>query len=200
MNAKPDAPATRRNREAILEVLRTEFATVRSVLEIGSGTGQHAVYFGHALPDISWQTSDRAENHEAIRAWMAAEALPNVLPPLELDVLAVDRVDRGYDAAFSANTAHIMSFAAVERMFRLVATALQTGGMFCLYGPFNIDGEFTSESNRQFDRSLREQDESMGIRDLGELDKLAAASGLDRERLYAMPANNMLAIWHRKGA
>ena len=161
MSARPDAPATRRNRDAILEVLRSELSAAVSVLEIGSGTGQHAVYFGRALPDLRWQTSDRAENHETILTWLAHEALANVQPPLALDVLEVDRLADDYDAVFSANTAHIMSFPAVEKMFSLTGSVLRPGGVFCLYGPFNIDGEFTSESNRQFDRSLQEQNAAM---------------------------------------
>jgi SAM-dependent methyltransferase len=197
---KPDAPATRRNRDAILTVLAGEFDHAQSVLEIGSGTGQHAVYFGRALPGIRWQTSDRAENHAGIKSWLADESLANVLPPIDLDVLEVDEIAAEYDAVFSANTAHIMSLPAVECMFRLVGRALSTGGIFCLYGPFNIGSEFTSESNENFDRSLRQQDPAMGIRDLEALDELAAECGLKSGRRYAMPANNMIVSWGKAEA
>lgn len=200
MPPKPDAPATRRNRDAILAVLSKEFREVASVLEIGSGTGQHAVYFGRALPDVRWQTSDRVENHSNIEAWLADEVLPNVAEPIGLDVLESAGVDGHYDAVFSANTAHIMSFPAVERMFRIVGETLAGGGVFCLYGPFNLDGKFTSESNERFDQSLKQQDPAMGIRDLETLDELAIGSGLEQGRRYAMPANNMMVTWHRKEA
>jgi len=199
MSAKPDAPATRRNRDAILAVIADEFSGASSVLEIGSGSGQHAVFFGSAMPWLQWQTSDRRGNHEGINAWLAAEGTENVLAPLELDVLETATVPGSHDAIFSANTAHIMSFPAVECMFSLVGKTLEPGGVFCLYGPFNIDGEFTSESNARFDRSLREQDADMGIRDLRDLERLAAANGLEAGRRYAMPANNMLLAWQRQG-
>ena len=200
MAEKPDAPATRRNRDAILAVLADEFRNARSVLEIGSGTGQHAVYFATALPNLYWQTSDRRMNHAAINAWIASADLGNLAPPLDLDVLQTTEPDGVYDSAFSANTAHIMSLAAVERMFELVGRILPAAGLFCLYGPFNVDGEFTSESNERFDRSLRSQDPDMGIRDLSELDQPAARCELVQVRRYAMPANNLLVVWQKQGA
>lgn len=200
MTARPDAPAARRNREAILEVLAEEFQETRSVLEIGSGTGQHAVFFAAALPWLKWQTSDRRENHEGINAWVSSAGVANVAPPLDLDVMQTNKVDGNYDAVFSANTAHIMSFAAVRRMFDLVGGLLPDSGLFCLYGPFNIDGEFTSESNAQFDRSLRSQHAEMGIRDLHDLDQLGKSVGLLQTRRYAMPANNMLVVWQKQGS
>ena len=200
MAARPDAPATRRNRDAILTVLTDEFREARSVLEIGSGTGQHAVYFAAALPGLQWQTSDRGSNHDGINAWISSAKLGNLAPPLDLDVLHTTDLDGNYDAVFSANTAHIMSFAAVERMFELVGRVLPDAGLFCLYGPFNVGGEFTSESNERFDRSLRSQDPDMGIRELSELDQLAASGGLAQVRRYAMPANNMLVVWEKQGS
>lgn len=195
---KPDAPATARNREAILGVLKEAFADVSSVLEIGSGTGQHAVYFGRKLPHLSWQTSDLQENHRGIEAWLAAEGPGNVLPPITLDVLSIDRIEARYDAIFSANTAHIMSFDAVERMFRLVGGALNPANRFCLYGPFNVGGTYTSEGNRRFDASLRAQDARMGIRDVEEMERLAAANGLAIVNRYAMPANNLMIWWEKR--
>jgi SAM-dependent methyltransferase len=197
MNGKPEAPATDRNREAILAVLRIEFETAQSVLEIGSGTGQHAVYFGRELAWLQWQTSDRQANHDGINAWLADASLANVCPPLILDVEEVRNVPGNYDAVFSANTAHIMNFDAVTCMFGLVGDSLAASGCFCLYGPFNIDGEFTSASNKAFDQSLKSQDPRMGIRDLESLHALAAGSGLSHARSYAMPANNMLIVWRR---
>ena len=168
-----------------------------SVLEIGSGTGQHAVFIGRMLPHLEWHTSDRADNIKGINSWVRAAQLPNVLPPVVLDVLTDEPPEARFDAVFSANTAHIMSMQAVERMFCLAGAVLAKGGVFCLYGPFNIGGRFTSESNERFDRSLRNSDPEMGLRDLGYLDDLALASGLRPARRYAMPANNMISVWER---
>lgn len=200
MTRKPEAPATDRNRDAILEVLRVEFAQSRSVLEIGSGTGQHALYFGREMPWLEWQTSDRLENHEGIISWLADSSLENVCRPLNLDVELVDDLPESYDAVFSANTAHIMSFAAVQCMFRIVGRCIFSGGRFCLYGPFNLDGKFTSDSNKVFDESLKARDPLMGIRDLDALHRLASENGLTHARSYAMPANNMLIVWRRDEA
>ncbi len=194
---KQSAPATERNRDAILGVLTREFRAATSVLEIGSGTGQHAVFFAESFPALRWQTSDRLENHAAINAWVEDAGLDNVLSPLEIDVLDVDSVAGHYDGIFSANTAHIMSFAAVIKMFGLVGRVLSDDGLFCLYGPFNLNGEFTSESNAAFDRSLKSQDASMGIRDLEAIVDLAGQNGMRELRRYTMPANNMLVVWQK---
>lgn len=193
----PDAPATGRNRDPILDVLQVEFSESRDILEIGSGTGQHAVYFASAMPHLNWQTSDRDENHAAIATWLDHASLQNVAPPLSLDVLADPIITQQYDGVFSANTAHIMSMNAVVAMFSLVGTCLKENGRFCLYGPFNIDNEFTSDSNARFDATLRGQDASMGIRDLAQIDDLAVRNGMRRTALYAMPANNFLVTWQR---
>lgn len=197
MDELPDAPATGRNREPILEVLKVEFDGCRHVLEIGSGTGQHAVFFGSRLPGVAWQTSDLPARHAGIRAWLAAQACDNVLPPLALDVLADADPAGDFDALFAANTAHIMSEQAVAAMFALAGRLLPAEAPFALYGPLRIGGEFTSQSNAAFDASLRARDPTMGIRDLEFLDELAAAAGLRRAALVAMPANNFIAIWRK---
>ncbi len=190
-------PHTARNCQPILEVLRTEFAALKTVLEIGSGTGQHATTVVQELEDLVWQTSDRQQNHAAIRQWMQDAAVPRVLDPIALDVLRDTYPKEKYDAVFSANTAHIMSVEAVQKMFDVVASVLRASGTFCLYGPFRQGGKFSSESNSNFHRSLRAQDEEMGIRHLEELDALATAAGLRREGIYAMPANNLMVVWQR---
>ena len=197
MTEKPTAQHTGRNSEPILEVLRSEFRQAGSVLEIGSGTGQHAAAFAAELDHLIWQSSDLDENHSGIRAWHADADLPNLPEPLLLDVRNAELSEDSYDAVFSANTAHIMSISTVEKMFVLVATALRDGGVFCLYGPFLQNGEFNTSSNADFHRSLRERDPVQGIRDLEELDRFAAAGGMTRVRLYAMPANNFIAVWCR---
>jgi SAM-dependent methyltransferase len=200
MNSKPFAPAPERNAGPILEVLRTAFASCTRVLEIGSGTGQHAVFFGAELGHLTWQTSDLEPNHAGIRAWIDDSGLDNVLQPLVVDVLTSKLPSASFDGVFSANTAHIMSLEAVERMLALVGRVLVEDGVFCLYGPFRQNGEFNAESNAAFDRALRHQDPDMGIRGLEELDRYGADHGLHRERLHAMPANNCLAVWRKLGA
>lgn len=194
---KPFAVCADRNTGPILEVLSREIRDCKDVLEIGSGTGQHAVAFGQAMPHLSWQTSDLEENHAGIKGWIEASGASNVLPPRPIDVRAARIEAERYDAVYSANTAHIMSFEAVGAMFELVARTLRSGGLFCLYGPFRLDDRFTTQSNADFDQSLRARDPLMGIRDLEAVDTFAAKQGLRRERLYAMPANNLFAVWRK---
>ncbi len=197
MSKKPFAPASDRNRLPILDVLRREFADVRSVLEIGSGTGQHAVCFAKAMQQLDWQPSDLEEHHAGMRMWLDEARLPNVRAPLVLDVMTADLPPASRDAVFSANTAHIMSFEAVQKMIELVGRVLKNGGIFCLYGPFRRNGVFNTPSNASFDEQLRRNDPDMGIRDLEDLDSLGQKSGLERQRLYAMPANNHVAVWEK---
>jgi len=199
VNRRPDAPATARNKDAILEVLLFEFRGRKAVFEIGSGTGQHAVHFAAAMPWLAWHTSDLPQNHDAIRAWLEWSELPNVSTPIAFDVSCMPPVDTRFDAVFSANTAHIMSIDEVRKMFVLVAAMLVPSGLFCLYGPFNENGRFTSESNAVFDASLRAQKPTMGIRDRGELRQIAKTANLTEVRRYAMPANNQILVWE-KGA
>ncbi len=194
---KPFADYAARNAAPILEVLSIEFANARQVLEIGSGTGQHGAAFVEALTDLTWQTSDLDENHDGIKAWVAHADNERLLPPLSLDVRTASVPETAYDGVFSANTAHIMSIEAVCRTFELIGATLRDAGIFCLYGPFRIDGEFNTESNAAFDRTLRGRDPDMGIRDLETLDKYGRDNDMTRRRLYAMPANNNIAVWRR---
>jgi SAM-dependent methyltransferase len=198
MTDRPFAAPAARNTAPILEVLQREFSGVTEVLEIGSGTGQHAVAAAAAMPQLRWQTSDLADRHAGINAWLDSSPVDNVLPPVELDVRVAPFLSpASFDAVFSANTAHIMSLEAVRSMFSLAGDVLRADGVFCLYGPFRIGGAFNAASNAAFDRSLREQSADMGIRDLETLDAFGAACGLRRQRLYAMPSNNYLAVWAR---
>ena len=199
MAEQPFAEYAARNAAPILEILRREFRSASNVIEIGSGTGQHAVAFAAALDHLRWQTSDLDENHAGIRAWIESARLPNVESPLSVDVLSASLDGDSYDAAFSSNTAHIMGIEAVERMFTLVGGALRAGGVFCLYGPFKAGGAFNTPSNADFDRSLRRRDPVMGIRDIESLDEYAAASGLRRVRFYAVPSNNNVAVYLKAG-
>jgi SAM-dependent methyltransferase len=199
MPEQPFAEYAARNTAPILEILQHEFASATCVLEIGSGTGQHAVAFAAALDHLHWQTSDLDENHAGIRAWIDSAEVDNISPPLSLDVREA-MVDRdGYDAVFSSNTAHIMGIDAVACMFSLVGEALRPGGVFCLYGPFRQGGKFNTRSNEDFDSNLRQRDSVMGIRDIEKLDELAAEAGLRRTRFYAVPSNNNVAVWSNGG-
>jgi predicted O-methyltransferase YrrM len=200
MTERPFAKYAARNAAPILEVLRREFRAARDVLEIGSGTGQHAVTFAAELPHLRWQTSDLDENHAAIREWIGEAGLDNVMPPMLLDVREGSVAPASFDAAFSSNTAHIMGMDAVKRMFSIVGDALRSDGVFCLYGPFRLGAAFNAASNEAFDADLRQRDAMMGIRDLETLDGFGAACGLHRKRLYAMPSNNYIAIWMRRSA
>ncbi|UCE77441.1 MAG: DUF938 domain-containing protein [Gammaproteobacteria bacterium] len=195
---KPFAESCQQNRGPILEVLRVELADRSRLLEIGSGTGQHAVYFGAEFPQLLWQTSDVAEMHGGIQAWLDEAGLANVLAPLTLDVCQDEWPQHSYDAVFSANTAHIMAWSQVECFIRGIGRVLQTGGVFCLYGPFNYNGRYTSESNARFDSWLKSRDPLSGLRDFEALDDLARAAGLVFERDYAMPANNRTLVWSKR--
>lgn len=193
---KPISAASERNREPILALLREHFGDRRSVLEIGSGTGQHAVYFAAAMPQLIWQTSDRDENHEGIRFWLADAALSNIKAPLSLDVTGVWPTER-YDAVYTANTLHIMSWQEVEQLFAKLPQVLTDDAMLVVYGPFNYGGRFTSDSNAAFDASLRAAVPHRGIRDFEAVDKLALTAGLHLVKDHAMPANNRCLVWQR---
>ena len=192
---KPFSPACERNREAIAGVLEPLFADIESVLEIGSGTGQHAVYFGARMPHLLWQTSDLPHNHQGIRQWLDEAALPNVLPPVSLDVddalWPVQRVD----AVFTANTLHIAAWSSVQNMFAGVSRLLDEDGLFCVYGPFRYGARHTSESNARFDASLRSQNPLSGIREIGAVLELAQGASLVIAADHAMPANNRLLVF-----
>lgn len=197
---KPFSESCEQNKDPILGVLREVFADCRRVLEIGSGTGQHAVYFGKMLPHLEWQTSDLPQNHPGIRAWLEEARLPNVLAPLSLNALDPSWPVREMDAIFSANAVHIMSWEHVEGMFKGIGRVLMPGGLVCLYGPFNYDGKFTSESNARFDAWLKSNDSLSGVRDFEALDALARAQGLELWKDFAMPANNRTLVWRRVSA
>lgn len=193
---KPFSEACEENKGPILAVLERLFVETRVVLEIGSGTGQHAVWLAAALPHLTWQTSDRSENHPGIRAWLDEAGPPNVLPPIELDVAGAWPEGR-FDAVFSANTTHIMSWPEVELMFEGIGRVLEAGGCLALYGPFNFGGNYTSESNARFDQWLKNRDPHSGIRHFEELDALARSHGLSFVEDIPMPVNNRTLVWRR---
>jgi len=192
---RPFAESCVQNRAPIIAVLREVFANCSRVLEIGSGTGQHAVYFAPELPHLVWQTADVPQHHAGIRLWLDDAALPNVLPPLALDVNDTAWHSGRYDAVFSANTLHIMGWPEVERFFAGVGAVLQAGGVLAVYGPFNYKGTYTSESNARFDAWLKARDPASGVRDFEAVDALARAQGLVLQQDIAMPANNRTLVW-----
>jgi hypothetical protein len=188
---KPFSEASERNGGPILAVLKRVFKDSKRVLEIGSGTGQHAAYFAAELSHLVWQASDVAEHLAGIRQWVSTPS------PLELDV------DREWpeveaDAVFSANTCHIMSWPQVERMFAGIGKLAPD--VLALYGPFNYNGRHTSESNARFDAMLRARDSASGLRDVEAVDALARSVGLTLMEDNAMPANNWLLVFRKAAA
>jgi SAM-dependent methyltransferase len=195
--ALPFAEACERNKEPILGCLRSLFPDRGRVLEIGSGTGQHVVHFAPCFERLSWQPSERRELLPGLNARIRAEGCSRVLPAIELDVFGA-WPDREFAAVYSANTAHIMSWQGVCAMFSGVGRRLRGGAPFCLYGPFNFGGRFTSASNEEFDRSLRERNPDMGLRDAEALDALARDHQMDLQECMQLPANNLLLVFRRR--
>ena len=194
---RPFSPSCERNQAPILAVLREAFARRQRVLEIGSGTGQHAVHFAAALPQLVWHPSDRVEHHAGIQAWLDDAALPNLRAPLTLDVNQRDWPPGPFDAVFTANTLHILGWSEVQTLFRRLPELLAPQATLAVYGPFNYGGQFTSPGNAAFDARLRGDDPKRGIRDFEAVDALAGAAGLRLLRDHAMPANNRCLVWER---
>jgi len=188
-------PSADNNKQIICEKLIDVFSSQRRILEIGSGTGQHAVWFANHLPHLVWQTSDRRQNLNFIRDRLAVEGLSNIAQPLELDVSEYPWPGSAFDGVFAANCIHIMSWEMVVSMFNGIGQKLKEGGRVVLYGPFKYQGQFTTPSNSQFDEWLKAQNPESGIRDFEEVDRLAREIGLTLIDDYAMPANNQLIVW-----
>ncbi len=197
---KPFSESCVQNRDAIFEVLKEVFSGATSVLEIGSGTGQHAVSIGGALRHLEWQTSDVSVNHLGIQMWLDDAGLSNVLAPLALAVDEDRWPTRGYDAVFSANTAHIMSWSQVQACFSGVGRVLMPGGVFALYGPFYDENQVTAESNLRFDAWLKSRNPQSGVRDFEAVDDLARDSGMSLQGDFQMPANNRMLVWCKESS
>jgi SAM-dependent methyltransferase len=195
---KQHAPATARNRDPILEVLRRWLPPQGLVLEIAAGTGEHAVYFAGRLPALTWQPTDVSEAALAsIAAWRREAGPANLLAPLRLDVCQPWPVGRA-DAIFCANMIHIAPWRCAQGLMAGAGTTLRPGGVLILYGPFRIGGEHTAPSNAAFDADLRARAPEWGVRDLEAVAALAQAAGLDHVDTIPMPANNLSVVWRRR--
>ncbi len=194
---KPFSQACENNKKPILETLTRVLANHKQVLEIGSGTGQHAVYFAKHLPFLTWKTSDLAINHAGINQWIADFPTANIKQPLTIDLAGVLPLTENIDAIFTANTLHIISWPLVQIFFNMVDKQLTENGALCIYGPFNYQGKYTSASNANFDLWLKARDEDSGIRDFEAVCQLATKAGLSLKEDIAMPANNRMLIFKK---
>lgn len=196
---KPYSESCDQNRDPILSIIEPVLANCSSVLEIGSGTGQHAVYFADKMPHLVWQTSDRIEYLSGIQSWLDDANLKNTPPPLQLDVSQSDWPPDKFDALFSANTAHIMSWSEVVAFFSGINRLLNKNGKVILYGPFNYNNTYTSDSNARFDYWLKQRDPDSGIRNFEDINNLAAKANLALINDFSMPANNRILYWQMPG-
>jgi len=200
-NTLPHSAAAERNKEVIAEALAMLLKQAASVLEIGSGTGQHAAYFCTRFPQLHWQPTEQQQHLDNLRRACEESGLSNIQLPVVLEVSAAAEQlpdalsSSAYTFVYSANTAHIMALSEVADMFRVVQKVLSEDGVFALYGPFNLDGQYSSESNREFDSWLKSQGQHMGIRDITELKTLGQSLGLELQESITMPANNQILLW-----
>ena len=195
---KRHAPATERNREPLLAVLREVLPTEGTLLEVASGTGQHAAFFAKAFPGLTWQPTDGDPSSlESIDAWRVEEGLANVLPARLLDASSDAWPVEHADAVLCVNMIHISPWAACQGLMRGAARVLRPGGRLVLYGPYFVEGKETAPSNLAFDESLRARDPSWGVRELGAVTAEAARHGLQRERVVEMPSNNLTVVFRR---
>lgn len=202
---KPYSESCEQNREVILEVIYPLFSDRTKVLEIGSGTGQHAVYFAEKMPHLIWQCSDQLEYHDGIKQWLAEAELDNTPPPIPLNVSTdtwpdfdnndKDDNNKQPDAVFSANAVHIMSWDNVIDFIQHAGALLPKDGLLVLYGPFNYNNAYTSESNARFDIWLKQQNPQSAIRHFEDINKLAREAGLKLRDDFKMPANNRILCW-----
>ena len=204
MSDRPDprlyAPAAARNRAPILAVLRGRLPPSGLVLEVASGSGEHAAFFAKALPSLAWQPSDNDPRAlDSIAAFCAACALPNLLPPLRLDAEAATWPVREADAVLSINMIHIAPWSACIGLMAGAARLLPLGGLLYLYGPFMEKGRHTAPTNEAFDADLRARDPCWGVRDLDAVAEVAGRHGLELEETVAMPANNRSVVFRRSG-
>jgi SAM-dependent methyltransferase len=192
------SPSVARNRDPILTVLRRVLPPAGTVLEIASGTGEHAVYFAAALPQLTWQPSDQDEQAlRSIAAHRAASGLPNLLTPLALDAAAPDWPVEQVDAVVAINMVHISPWRATQGLMAGAGRVLSPGGVLYLYGAYRENGANTAPSNEAFDADLKRRNPDWGVRDLEEVAELAGGHGLKLSERISMPANNLSLVFHR---
>ncbi|MEB8433607.1 DUF938 domain-containing protein [Cocleimonas sp. KMM 6892] len=194
---KPFSESCVQNQQVILDVLKPLLKDKKHLLEIGSGTGQHAVFLARQMSHLIWQTSDQSIYHGGIKAWLDEAGLDNTRDPLSLDVSADEWPEETYDVIFSANAVHIMSWENVVDYFNHASPLLESNGYFILYGPFNYEGKYTSESNANFDQWLKNNDPKSCIKDFEKLNKLAEENNMSIVDDIAMPANNRILVWQK---
>lgn len=193
----PYSQACENNKHPILTVLKRRLPEAAAIFEIGAGTGQHSVFFAEQLNVLSWQCGDLPQNLPGIRAWQRAYPQINLLPPIEFD-MHEPRWPKHFNTVYTSNTAHIMPWPLTQKMICETAQSLPDDGWFFLYGPFNYNGRFTSDSNERFDQWLKECNPEQGIRDFEKIAELARNGGLQLIEDNAMPANNRLLVWQKK--
>lgn len=201
MDNKPFSQACENNKRPILAVLTDAFSETDKVLEIGSGSGQHAVFFAKSLTHLTWQTSDLAENHAGINLWLDEQGRDNIKRPISVDLeqnWAQEDLNLQIDGLYSANTLHIISWPLVVNLFAGIAKNLPSNARVCLYGPFKYQGEFTSDSNADFDKWLKDKDSNSGIRDFEAIVALADSAALSLIKDHPMPANNRLLVFAKR--
>ena len=194
----PFSDASERNKDPILEVLRDCFARCAEVLEIGSGTGQHAVHFARHLQHLTWHPTEQLSYLRDLAARVELEGSENLRRPTVLDVRQSVWPLRSVDAVFTANTLHIMSWSEVTALYDGVGEVLRPGGVMCVYGPFRYEGRYTSDSNREFDRALQERDPNSGLRDVQAVCALAEQYGLRLVADHDLPAFNRLLVFAKE--
>ncbi len=204
MTVQPGSPppfvaASDRNKQPILEQLSKILPGSCEVLEIGSGWGQHAAHFCHAMPGLIWQPTDRIDKLPALKEQVEIRGIKSIRPPFALDVLNDEWPSGPYDAVYTANTAHIMPWPAVIATIAGASACLVDGGIFCVYGPFNVERQYTSRGNEEFDTRLKEMDPERGIRDLEELENAGHEHQMILKECISMPANNLLLVFRKSG-
>jgi len=194
---KPFSQSCENNKEPILSIIKEVLCDKKCLLEVGSGTGQHAVYFAPSLPQLNWQTSDLSINHPGINQWIDAYPSNNLKRPILLDLHSnrTNHLSDTIDSIFTANTLHIISWPLVKNFFNYVSSTLVTQGVLCIYGPFNYNNKFSSQSNANFDVWLKNRDEQSGIRDFEAIICLANSVNLKLVNDHEMPANNRLLVF-----
>jgi len=194
---KPFAESCAQNQQVILDVLKTLLTESGTVLEIGSGTGQHAVFFTENLPHLDWQPSDLQDQHAGMKMWLDEVEHDRIKQPLEINVDVGPWPVEDMDYVYTANTTHIISSPQAESMLKHVADCLKPGGLFLQYGPFNYNGNYTSESNARFDVWLKQRDPNSCIKHFETIQELAEKNGMRLLKDFEMPANNRILVWRK---